>query len=962
MSQPQFYPGQRWVSNTESELGLGIVDEIQGRRVSLVFPAAAEQRTYAVDNAPLSRIEYPVGETIVSNEGVQLQISDQMQHNGCLIYIGDDTDGATHHLHEIDLDSFVRFSQPQDRLFAGQVDRDSAFQLRLDTLTFRHRHQQSAAYGLIGPRVQLLPHQLYIASQVAARHAPRVLLADEVGLGKTIEAGLILHQQLTCGRAERVLIIVPDSLVHQWLVEMLRRFNLAFTILDTERCEALQERSDDTLDSAPLINPFETTQRALCSLSFMTDNPQYRQMAVAAGWDLLVVDEAHHLHWSLDHSSPEYDCIDELGSSIPGLLLLTATPEQLGIESHFARMRLLDPDRYYDLQTFIDEEAAYRPVSDLVQQLLGDDAATQLQPQSPLWQQLAGYLGDDAMADLVIAFDKGEPKPAIEHAVHQLLDLHGTGRVLFRNTRDAVSGFPERHLQSHPLTAPEAYLSGVDSADLNDALHPERLLGPSWTSIDPRVSWLGDWLDRHPDEKALIICHSATTAQALEEHLRLRVGIRTAVFHEGLSLIARDRAAAYFADEDLSAQTLICSEIGSEGRNFQFAHHLVLFDLPLNPDLLEQRIGRLDRIGQQHPVQIHSPVYQASAMQRLQRWFHEGINAFESPCAAGFSLYQSHHEALHTALLSADDSGLLEPLLTQSRAAAQQAEASQQAGRNRLLELNSCNPRHAAEVVQSVSHATGSLELASYMERVFDEFGVEQQSHGSQSWLIEPGNHMLCPSFPGLSNDGMTATFQRNLALSRDDMHFLSWEHPMVAGAMEMIADGEWGNTAVSSLKLPPLKPGTLLLETIFTLHCPAPRSLQLNRYLPAAMVRVVVDANGMDLSQVLPADKLAPLLKRTPRGTANQVVRHARESIQQLIGIAQQKAHLQLPPLLAEAKKRLAAESHDELERLRALALANPNIRADEIHYLEQSSAAAVEHLTHAQLQLDALRVIVAM
>lgn len=105
----------------------------------------------------------------------------------------------------------------------------------------------------------------------------------------------------------------------------------------------------------------------------------------------------------------------------------------------------------------------------------------------------------------------------------------------------------------------------------------------------------------------LVICAKADTALQLEQMLREREAIRAAVFHEGLSIIERDRAAAYFASEEEGAQVLLCSEIGSEGRNFQFASQLVMFDLPFNPDLLEQRIGRLDRIGQMHDIQIMVP-------------------------------------------------------------------------------------------------------------------------------------------------------------------------------------------------------------------------------------------------------------------------------------------------------------------------------------------------------------------
>lgn len=113
------------------------------------------------------------------------------------------------------------------------------------------------------------------------------------------------------------------------------------------------------------------------------------------------------------------------------------------------------------------------------------------------------------------------------------------------------------------------------------------------------------YLTSHRSQKVLVICAKATTALQLEQVLREREGIRAAVFHEGMSIIERDRAAARFSEEDSGAQVMLCSEIGSEGRNFQFASNTVMFDLPFNPDLLEQRIGRLDRIGQAHDIQIH---------------------------------------------------------------------------------------------------------------------------------------------------------------------------------------------------------------------------------------------------------------------------------------------------------------------------------------------------------------------
>src|SRR5690606_5734849 len=282
LTEQKFSLGQRWISNTEPELGLGIITENENRRVTISFPAAGERRTYAIDNAPITRVQYQVGDEIKHVDGATITVTEVQETQGFLLYIGIDSDGAARKTSELELDSFVQFNRPQDRLFSGQIDRLNHYQLRYQTLRHREAQHRSTVRGLLGARVQLLHHQLHIANEVASRYAPRVLLADEVGLGKTIEAGLIIHHQLQTGKSSRILIAPPESLVHQWLVEMLRRFNLHFTVLDEARCEALDESND---------NPFESTQLVLCSIDFLADNDLRREQALAAGWDLLVVDE-----------------------------------------------------------------------------------------------------------------------------------------------------------------------------------------------------------------------------------------------------------------------------------------------------------------------------------------------------------------------------------------------------------------------------------------------------------------------------------------------------------------------------------------------------------------------------------------------------------------------------------------------------------------------------------------------
>ena len=146
-------------------------------------------------------------------------------------------------------------------------------------------------------------------------------------------------------------------------MELLRRFNLLFSIFDEERCISIEQ-------GEPGANPFLDSQLVICSAAFLAGRPARAAQAVAAGWDLLVVDEAHHLEWSREQASPQYALVEALARQTPGVLLLTATPQQLGPEGHFARLRLLDPDRYADLDRFLEESAHYEEVAKAVDRLL----------------------------------------------------------------------------------------------------------------------------------------------------------------------------------------------------------------------------------------------------------------------------------------------------------------------------------------------------------------------------------------------------------------------------------------------------------------------------------------------------------------------------------------------------------------------------------------------------------------
>lgn len=945
MEAPAFAPGQRWVSHTDAALGLGLVTDVSGRTVTLGFPAADEERTYAIDNAPLARIAYQVGESIETFDGQTLTVADVEELNGVLVYHGVDEQGQSHVISEVRLASVVSFSAPHQRLFAGQFDRNGAFRLRYATLQHQNRLAGSPVQGLLGARTQHLPHQLYIAHEVARRFAPRVLLADEVGLGKTIEAGLILHYQLHTGLARRVLVVVPDSLVHQWLVEMLRRFNLRFSIVDRARYELMQDGEED--GESQTGNPFEDSQLVISSLDFLARHTRAQRDVATADWDLMVVDEAHHLVWSEEAPSPQYAMVDYLAQRIRGLLLLTATPEQVGEQSHFARLRLLDPARFHDFAGFQAQEQNYQAVNEVVRQLL----TGQQLPDADQQAVLAGWLGDEL--DRLLA----EPGP-VQGIVNALLDRHGTGRVLFRNTRKSVAGFPQRRLTSYPLACPDIYRQPQQTTGI-DGLTPEyRADEARWLAEDPRVSWLEKTLTALRPAKVVVICAHASTALALEEHLQLRAGIRSAAFHEHLSLLERDRAAAYFAETEQGAQALICSEIGSEGRNFQFARHLVLFDLPRNPDLLEQRIGRLDRIGQGADIDIHVPYLEHTAQHWQLRWFHEGLNAFEQSCAIGVAVMEQVEDRWQS-VIAGDTSGI-DALLQDTKTRAETLKAKLEAGRDALIELNSCRPEPAAALIRQIEAEEDDSRLRDYLLTACDIFGIDVDEQSGDIDILRPGEQRHGDYMEGVPDEGMTVTWSRNTALSREDLAFMSWEHPMVSGVMESVISGGLGKAALASMSVKGLAPGTLLLEAVFTVHCPAPEALQLSRFLPLSPIRVLVDIKGRDLSGVLDHERLNGLCSNIPRRTAQAVVPRIRDEVEILVDKARTLAEPHFEPAREDALARVRAMLVPEVRRLEALAATNPAIREEEIRFYQNQLAAAEAAIARAELSLEGIRVVV--
>lgn len=940
------------MSEREPELGLGVVARVDpsAKRIGIEFPATRENRLYALGTPVLKRVQFRSGETLTTRDGTTLTIDSVEENAGLLTYLC-----AGRRVREDAISDVTSVDLPQERLMAGQTDPGEVFDLRYRALQAQAKFRQSDVRGFLGGRLELIPHQFYILHEVSSRQLPRVLLADEVGLGKTIEACLILQRLLAVGQAKRILILIPESLTHQWFVELLRRFNLWFSIYDEARCLAC-EASD------PAQNPFLATQLALCAVPFLSaPNPSAelrRDQALAAGWDIVVVDEAHHLAWTPEAASPDYLLVEQLAQRSPGLLLLTATPTQLGLAGHFARLRLLDPARYDDFDRFVAESERFGAVAGIAEKIIEQKP---LAPKDRTALKKIFNRDPARLAEHLDALTKAKPG-ARDALLKTLLDQHGTGRVVFRNTRAAMTGFPKRKFCPAPLDVAQnlTHLARIARELTAEETGDDGALRYAFRD-DPRLDWLVAFLLAQRPAKILLICKSARKVIALESALQEKISLKVGLFHEGLPLVQRDRQAAWFAEPD-GAQLLICSEIGSEGRNFQFAHHLVLFDLPLNPGLLEQRIGRLDRIGQTQTIRIHVPYVTGSAEECVVEWYHRGLDAFETSLHGGND-YQDKFKARLLALAHDYGSGgakvarpQLDAFIAETAEFRRELSLKMKQGRDRLLELNSFNPAVAARVIERVRAADADPFLRTFLSDLLDHFGVRLKDHEEGDLFLDP-SHAYVESFPSIPADGMLATFDRARAIVREDIRFLSADHSLVQDAIDLLIDSKSGTTAFGFLRSD--KPN-LLLEAIFVLETVADSRWHVDQFLAPTPVRVVIDLRGAEHTEAYPAAALADDFSD---GVLHRFLERPGFNLgflKKMVETATERAEARSLALKTAAHTRATAALAADLQRLVDLQKINDHIRPAEIALAQEQLTHTTAAITAARLRLDALRLVV--
>lgn len=947
MSEHIWVPGQRVRNEVEPALGLGIVSQQQNARsVAVFFPAVQEQRVYSLASAPLRRFHLAPGQVATLTNGVSFRVEKLSLKGELLHYSGNGTTCC-----ETELADRCTSAGPTERLAEGELSHPSTFDLRTQGWQQRGEILSKRYRGLTGARVALMPHQLAIAYKVAGRELPRVLLADEVGLGKTIEACMIYSMLKAVGRADRVLVLTPASLVHQWLTELYRRFNELFKVAHSE-LSPLMEEEFGLPDPDEIEDLFSDASRIIAPIELL-QKPAYLAQAMETPWDLLIVDEAHHLRWAPGKASPEYRCVQALAQRSRGLLLLTATPLRQGLETQFALLHLVDPDRFARLEDFLEEHSHLMEVGRAARDLASTEAERRQQAE----ERLKSLFADDS--DLHACLD--DPQTALP----LLVDRHGTGRVLVRNRRERLTGFPGRNLTAYPLACPHAWRLAESFPEVTQL---EKLLKKAPVTVgggergkpslkdDPRWAWTVEWVrSLPPSTKIVIMASKVKTVLRLEKYFRENTGRNVAVFHEGLSLIERDRQAAYFAQDD-GAQILLCSEIGGEGRNFQFCSHLLLFDLPLHPDALEQRIGRLDRIGQTQTIEVAVPYIEGTPGQALFEW-HRQLGVFEHPLPSGDPLMeQLQHDLLATLQAfvprNGDRQQSLQKLLERTRQAVEEHRQTVADNVDFLVDINSYDQPLGESLAEEIRQAPVA-PLQQTVSQMLEHFGVQEEELATPGlYKIRAGDLMKVDPYPGLRDGGFLATYDRTMALAREEVQFLSMDHPLVEGTLALLLDQAEGKASTGLWEGAPEQ--TVLIQFLYLLQAVGPARLDLHRYLAPIPRIVQLDMKG-NLRSDLECLRVQSLGGQLWHRLAGLLLPKIPQLEEKASLEAQQQLGSKIEAGLLQAREHLGSEQR----RLEYLAL-HRNVSAKEVRAHREKMEETLDCLTQARVELDAIRVLI--
>ncbi len=950
-----FRPGMKVLHHAQPGWGVGHVTAVSedAPRLSAEFPGRGEVILSSRD-PQLVRFRFAPGSPVLLADGSAARVLRPLPGGaGDFHRYTVETEGKKPQVRsEADLRAVPPRAGPAEQLASGRWGAPEDFELRAEAVRLDLERRADALGALFASRVYVKPHQVSVAHHVLSAAQPRFVLADEVGLGKTIEAGLVLSALLHAGLVRRCLVVAPSHLTVQWLAELFHKFNLLFTLMDPDRArDARQEEPDPDAPGSP----WARHNLVVTSLEWLSRAGKEAEEAAEAGWDLVVFDEAHHLR-----GARAYEVANALSRSSWGLLLLTATPLQLDPGEYHALLRLVDPAP---------------PASE-------EELRTRLARQGDLAAEVRALLaGDSTAARRIAALFPDDPELKSQ--------AHARGRL----PGGAVLSGLLRHLGSSPPALSAALAASADKALRSLAPRASALAAEN----DSKLQAFRELLEGEvAGEKVLVFAEARETIDYLRLQLAKpqgkRKGIEALAYAGDLSPAERDKLVARFRDPD-GPRVLLCTELGGEGRNFQHCHVLVNYDLAWSPAAIEQRIGRIDRIGQSREVRIFAFRPEGTLAARVLDLLDEAVGVFREP-VGGLDYVLESVESELTALgaRAADDEKLWERTLgaLAERVAAARAEVVRAV--DPLLDRRSCDldavgglarrgaGRLGVTLAPGNEPAVALAAVADHLERRLEVVTIEAARRvglavdvevdvlpGEVSFHVGPELKVDALAGFDLSRDRVVlGSFRRAVAVAHEEHDSFATGHPLVEALFGWVRDGELGRATVYRARV---RGGSgAALDARFLVTLPEPADLaqgakvpsrRAARHLDDALIRVVarLDGGGAQVSDELAAQlDSARRIEPVPAPEGGPPAPFV-EAVEQGLEEAEAEARRRLARLVAQAKDRASAERDASLKRLSrwlAQTKAKPAQREKVLQEESRIHDAAIAALDGARLDLD--------
>lgn len=870
---------------------IGVIKDISSRHIVVSFDGG-DQHQFALSNDVITRVIFEPGTQVQIMPGDEKGVvTNRDEINNLAVYQVNMPDGSQPNIVETSL-RYAILTNPLDLLKQGTLSSARSTNLRLTATGLSFEHMYGELSSLSNSRVEIKPHQVGVLHRIISGYPHRFLLADEVGLGKTIEAGLVIKELKTRGIAKRVLILAPSGIIGQWQVEMRTKFGLRFSLYRGDTVNYLQT-------SNPSENVWTLNENVIASHTFSSLSEERRKEIALAGWDLIVIDEAHHArrnYQGVDKytSTNLYRLAESLAEpesgKSTGVLLLTATPMQLHRFELFSLIELLDlalyPD-YYDFEEHCESLSGLNQTCERMSKihtLNESDQQFAISEASELLEE------DTENIKKLIGSVEGRSQ-----LIDELYQLHRLSEVMIRNRKVIVGGFQPRVAQMWPVEMTDSerkayeaisdYVRSnyalsrdlknnalgflmatfqkinssssyalrqsllrrieklenklpkkkddydIEEEDMEEKLVSETLsdlLGESesediLTEITELVRIVGLIDEIEIDSKADTLLTKLkdeiliedknvkviifTQFRDTQEYLRRKIPSpwTVHVYHGQLNSSEKDEVVRRFKDDD-GPQIMISTEAGGEGRNFQFCHIIINYDLPWNPMKIEQRIGRLDRLGQKHPVKVINFSLLGTIEERVLSVLHSRIEVFEKTIGGLDPILGSVEDSLRNIFLVAKDEAARSVAISKLDEELETKIFEARQAESKLSDLIMDTKSFRQDEVQELLARRGVLNyqaMTRFVLGILDEFGVKiEKSEDMESVYVLRLNNSFFKEFPQFEREGKEklVTFDPSVARDYETIDFLAFGHELVDKLVEYARSNNYN--AITSNRL----------------------------------------------------------------------------------------------------------------------------------------------------------------